>query len=63
MNNKELQIIYSMIDSLTDEEKKKVLAHLGASSQEAGFREIVTQDELDFLYSTLTQNSVENNDR
>lgn len=62
MNNKELQIIYSMIDSLTDEEKKKVLAHLGASSQQNGFREVVTQDELDFLYSTLKKSSDKNDE-
>ncbi|GAB2648569.1 hypothetical protein [Vibrio panuliri] len=55
MRNQQLDVIYQMIDSLSNEDKQQVIGYLGESVQREGLREVITQEELDLIYSTLKQ--------
>ncbi len=55
MRNQQLDVIYQMIDSLSNEDKQQVIGYLGESVQREGLREVITQEELDLIFSTLKQ--------
>ncbi|GAK82488.1 hypothetical protein JCM19238_24 [Vibrio ponticus] len=56
MNNEDLHTMYNMVDSLSADERKQLIAYLIKPQREQDIRQIITQEELDLIYSTAAQN-------
>ncbi|WP_114767023.1 hypothetical protein [Vibrio rhodolitus] len=56
MNNEDLNTMYNMVDSLSADERKQLIAYLSKPQREQDIRQIITQEELDLIYSTAVQN-------
>ncbi|HAS63922.1 MAG TPA: hypothetical protein DCS35_16010 [Vibrio sp.] len=55
MSKKALNDVQQIIDTLSEEEKQQVIADLITNCSKKSVREIVTQEELDLIYSTLNE--------
>ena len=55
MSKKALNDVQQIIDTLSEEEKQQVIADLITNCSKKSVREIVTQEELDLIYSTLNK--------
>lgn len=52
MNDDDLHTIYNMVDSLSADERKQLIAYLCSPQDEHSIHQIITPEELDLIYST-----------